>query len=98
MLEQAIFQTGATITDLYEDKLFKDPKLLWRNPLLLKVKLPYGKRWEFILASKCIVWLAKPPKLGVPKPQAEMSGAILQHITPDTATHRPYFCEAIMTI
>lgn len=68
MLEQAIKQTGAIITDRYEDKFFKDPKLLWRNPLLLKVKLPRGKRWEFILASKCTVWLAAPPKIGIPKP------------------------------
>lgn len=67
MLEQAISQTGAIITDRYEDKFFKDPKLLWRNPLLLKIKLPPGKRWEFILASKCMVWLARPPKLRIPK-------------------------------
>lgn len=67
MLEQAISQTGAIITDRYEDEFFKDPKLLWRNPLLLKVKIPRGKRWEFILASKCTVWLAKPSKISVPE-------------------------------
>ena len=43
-------------------KYFKG-KLAWRNPLLLKVKLPKGKRWEFILAAK--VWLARPPQVSL---------------------------------
>jgi hypothetical protein len=48
-LELAIAQTGAAIID-HENKYFTG-KLKWRNPLLLKVKLPKGKRWEFILAA-----------------------------------------------
>ena len=49
-LELAIAQTGAAIIDQHENKYFTG-KLKWRNPLLLKVKLPKGKRWEFILAA-----------------------------------------------
>lgn len=60
MLEKAVIETGAVIVDRDESQYFKD-KLKWRNPLLLKIKLPKGKRWEFILASKC--WLSKPPQI-----------------------------------
>jgi hypothetical protein len=49
-LELAITQTGAVIIDQHENKYFTG-KLKWRNPLLLKVKLPKGKRWEFIVAT-----------------------------------------------
>lgn len=66
LLERAIAQTGAIVTDRYEWEIFKKDKLKWRNPLLLKVKLPKGKRWEFILVSKYTIWLAKPTKLSVP--------------------------------
>jgi hypothetical protein len=68
MLKQAIAQTKATITDRDEDVCFKEPKLKWRNPLLLRIKLPAGKRWEFILASECTVWLAKPPRVQIGEP------------------------------
>lgn len=61
-LEKAITETGAIITDRHEDKYFEG-KLKWRNPLLLKVKLPKGKRWDFILASGCTIWLAHPPQV-----------------------------------
>lgn len=61
-LEKAIAETGAIITNRHEDKYFEG-KLKWRNPLLLKVKLPKGKRWQFILASKCTIWLAHPPRV-----------------------------------
>lgn len=61
-LEKAIAETGAIIVDRHENKYFED-KLKWRNPLLLKIKLPKGKRWEFILASKCTIWLAHPPRV-----------------------------------
>jgi hypothetical protein len=63
-LDKAIAATGAFITDRHEDKYFED-KLKWRNPLLLKVILPKGKRWEFILASGCTVWLAQPPQVQI---------------------------------
>lgn len=63
-LERAIAQTGAVITDQDEDKYFTG-KLKWRNPLLLKVKLPKGKRWEFILATKSTIWLAHPPRVQI---------------------------------
>jgi hypothetical protein len=62
LMEEAVFQTGAIITDRYENKYFKG-RLAWRNPLVLKVKLPKGKRWEFILASK--VWLARPSRISL---------------------------------
>ena len=65
LLERAISQTGAIVTDRYEDSFFKDPKLQWRNPLLLRIKLPAKKRWDFILATKCTVWLAPPPKVQI---------------------------------
>ena len=65
LLERAIAQTGAIITDRYEDSFFKEPKLQWRNPLLLRIKLPTRKRWEFILATECTVWLAKPPRIQI---------------------------------
>lgn len=61
-LEKAIAETGAIITDRHEDKYFEG-KLKWRNPLLLKIKLLQGKRWDFILASKCTIWLARPPRV-----------------------------------
>lgn len=63
-LEKAIATTGAIITDRHEDKYFKD-KLKWRNPLLLKIRLPKEKRWEFILATGCTVWLARPPQVQI---------------------------------
>lgn len=63
-LEGAIAQTGVAITDQHEDKYFTG-KLKWRNPLLLKVKLPKGKRWEFILATKSTIWLAHPPRVQI---------------------------------
>lgn len=63
-LEKAIAKTGAIITDRHENKYFEG-KLKWQNPLLLKVKLPKGKRWEFILASKCTIWLAHPPRVQI---------------------------------
>ena len=68
MLQQAITQTGAIITDRDEDAYFKEPKLKWRNPLLLRLKLPAGKRWKFILASECTVWLAEPPRVQIGEP------------------------------
>jgi hypothetical protein len=63
-LELAIAQTGAVIIDQHENKYFTG-KLKWRNPLLLKVKLPKGKRWEFILATKSTIWLAHPPRIQI---------------------------------
>jgi len=65
LLERAISQTGAIVTDRYEDSFFKEPKNQWRNPLLLRIKLPARKRWEFILATKCTVWLAPPPQVQI---------------------------------
>ncbi len=62
LLEQAIAQTNAIITDRHESKYFKG-KLAWRNPLLLKIKLPKGQRWKFVLASECTIWLAPPLRL-----------------------------------
>lgn len=61
-LAKAIAETGAIITDRHEDKYFEG-RLMWRNPLLLKIKLPKGKRWEFILASEYTIWLAHPPQI-----------------------------------
>lgn len=69
LLEYAISQTGAIVTDRYEDSFFKDPKLQWRNPLLLRIKLPARKRWEFILATECTVWLAPPPQVQIDRVQ-----------------------------
>jgi hypothetical protein len=63
-LEKAITATGAIVTDRHEEKYFEG-KLQWRNPLLLKVRLPKGKRWEFILVSGCTVWLAQPPRVQI---------------------------------
>lgn len=63
-LERAISQTGAVITDQHEDKYFTG-KLKWRNPLSLKLKLPKGKRWEFVLATKSTIWLAHPPRVQI---------------------------------
>jgi len=65
LLELAISQTGAIVTDRYEDEFFKEPKLKWRNPLLLRIKLPARKRWEFILATKCTIWLAEPLRIQI---------------------------------
>jgi hypothetical protein len=65
LLEKAIAQTGTIVTDRYEDLFFKEPKLQWRNPLLLRIKLPAKKRWEFILATKCTIWLAAPPRIQI---------------------------------
>lgn len=65
LLERAISQTGAIVTNRYEDSFFKDPKNQWRNPLLLRIKLPVRKRWEFILATECTVWLAPPPQVQI---------------------------------
>lgn len=63
LLKRAISQPGAIVTDRYEDSFFKDPKLRRQNPLLLRIKLPARKRWEFILATECTVWLAPPPQV-----------------------------------
>lgn len=68
LLERAISQTGAIVTDRYEDSFFNEPKNQWRNPLLLRIKLPARKRWEFILASECTVWLAPPPQIQIGYP------------------------------
>lgn len=62
-LDRAIAQTNAIIVDRDECIIFEEPRLKWRNPLLLKLKVPRGKRYEFMLAAK--VWLAEPPRVAV---------------------------------
>lgn len=76
LLEKAISQTEAIVTDRYEDSFFKEPKNQWRNPLLLRIKLPARKRWEFILATECTVWLAQPPQfqIGYTQPTTKLRG------------------------
>jgi hypothetical protein len=61
LLDRAIAKTGSAITDRDEDIIFTDPKLKWRNPVLLKIKVPARKRYEFILEAK--VWLFEPPQV-----------------------------------
>lgn len=80
-LERAIAQTGAVITDRHEDEYFTG-KLKWRNPLLLKVKLPKGKRWEFILATKSTIWLAHPPRVQIGLADAMFRCSRYQEIKP----------------
>lgn len=65
LLELAISQTGAIVTDRYEDSFFKESKNQWRNPLLLRIKRPARQRWKFILATDCTVWLAPPPQVQI---------------------------------
>lgn len=61
-LQEGLLVCGGIIHNQYESKYFKG-KLAWRNPLVLRLSLPKGKRWEFI--SKTKIWLAKPAKLMV---------------------------------
>lgn len=62
-LDRAIAQTGAIVVDRDECVIFEDARLKWRNPLLLKIKVPQRRRYEFMLAAK--VWLAEPPRVAV---------------------------------
>ena len=62
MLNKALAETGATVISKKECILFEG-RLKWRNPLLLKVKLLKGRRWAFILASNCKIWLHEPPRV-----------------------------------
>lgn len=54
------------IHDSHEDRYFTG-KLAWRNPIVFRVSLPKGKRWEFIKLTK--IWLARPEVIGIPNMQ-----------------------------
>lgn len=71
---------GGMIHDQYESKYFQG-RLAWRNPLLLRISLPTGQRWEFIrhtIALGCGLWLAHPERVGVPvfypQPRLQLRG------------------------
>lgn len=61
---------GGQIHATHESKYFTG-KLAWRNPVILKVSLPVGLRWQFISETK--IWLARPGKVtinpGMPEPR-----------------------------
>lgn len=61
-LQQGLKTFDGIIHNQYESKYFTG-KLTWRNPLVLRISLPQGKRWEFISATK--IWIARPAKISV---------------------------------
>lgn len=51
---------GGVEHDRHEWKYFSGSQA-WRNPLSLRVSFPFGKRWDFMRATK--MPLQKPPKV-----------------------------------
>ncbi len=72
----SLIQFGGIIHDQYEDKYFTG-RQAWRNPLLLRVSLPEGKRWDFIshtIKLGCGIWLGHPavPCLPTIRPERQI--------------------------
>lgn len=61
LVNAAIAQFDAIVHDRYGEKYFSG-KQSWRNPLHLRISLPKGKKYDFILAAKLKCWLFEPPR------------------------------------
>lgn len=64
------------IHDWHEDKHFSG-KQSWRNPISLRISLPEGQRFPFILHTirkGYQIWLSKPPRItaGIPNPKPRL--------------------------
>jgi len=64
LVNSAITKFGATVHSRYSDNLFSGSQQ-WRNPLLMRISLEKGKKYDFILASKLSCWLHKPDQVSV---------------------------------
>lgn len=78
LVNAAIAEFGAIVHDRYEEKYFKG-NLQWRNPLTLRISLPKGKKYAFILAAKLSCWLHEPDRIGITeevfhKPKVKLKG------------------------
>ena len=64
-LEENLKKFDGKIIARHESKYFSG-KQKWRNPLILKISLPHGKRFSFIKASR--IWLHRPTKILINSP------------------------------
>jgi hypothetical protein len=79
LVNAAIEKFGAIVHDRYEEKYFTG-KQQWRNPLTLRISLPKGQKYAFLLAAKVSCWLHEPDKIGITeevfeKPNVKLRGS-----------------------